>query len=146
MDFDYVKLPLDKPSPIVGTAVLRPIIPVTLTALSNSLDYAVLVDSGADYCIFHSEIGEALGINVSKGEKEAFNGVQDNSGSPAVGYVHPIDLTIGGWRYSIQVVFSNEISKAGYGIVGQKGFFERYVVKFDYTKGKIELREQLPGR
>jgi len=51
-----------------GSNVIRPVIEIKLKYASSSLRYEVLVDSGADICLFNSEAGEALGIDVKKGE------------------------------------------------------------------------------
>jgi len=36
----------------------RPVIPITLKNKEKTLKYEALVDSGADICFFHSEVGE----------------------------------------------------------------------------------------
>ena len=36
--------------------------------------------------------------------------------------------------------FSYDIASHGYGLLGQKGFFENFTVKFDYSKSDIELK------
>jgi hypothetical protein len=52
---------------------LRPVVPIVLKNGNTRIGYEVLVDSGADLCIFDAEIGEALGIDVKKGKpKEVF--------------------------------------------------------------------------
>jgi hypothetical protein len=38
------------------------------------------------------------------------------------------------------VGFSSDIAKHGYGILGQKGFFNLFVVKFDYRKAEVEIK------
>mgnify|MGYP001607964096 FL=1 len=38
--------------------------------------------------------------------------------------------------------FSYDIAKHGFGILGQKGFFDIFVVKFDLVKEEIELKEK----
>ena len=44
--------------------LLRPIIPLLITYKGKTIGYEVLLDSGADFCIFHAEIGEYLGLRV----------------------------------------------------------------------------------
>ena len=43
---------------------LRPVIPVTLQHCETKIGYHVLVDSGADLCLFDEQIGDALDIAV----------------------------------------------------------------------------------
>ena len=45
--------------------VLRPVIPIQLKSGSEVIGYEVLVDSGADLCIFSAEIGELLGQPIN---------------------------------------------------------------------------------
>ena len=51
-----------------GPHIYRPVIPIELEYNKNLIRYEVLVDSGADGCIFDSQIGEVLGIDVESGE------------------------------------------------------------------------------
>jgi hypothetical protein len=118
--------------------VFRPIIPIVLSCKDKSIGYEVLLDSGADFCIFHAEIGEYLGIPIRNGEKEYFGGVV---GKQAIAYIHKVDLCIGGnYYYSIPIGFSYDVAPHGYGILGQCGFFNLFRVIFDLKKEQIELR------
>lgn len=47
-------------------------IPVTLTLGDAVIDLFAKVDTGADFCIFKREHGEALGIDIEAGEKQSF--------------------------------------------------------------------------
>ena len=38
--------------------------------------------------------------------------------------------------------FLSNIARLGYGVVGQKGFFDVFLVKFDLLKEEVELRER----
>lgn len=51
-------------------------------------------------------------------------------------------LKVGGWPYSVKVGFLPNIARLSYGVVGQKGFFDIFVVKFDLLKEEIELKER----
>ena len=55
-------------------------------------------------------------------------------------FLHEITIKVGGWPHKKRVGFSYDIAPYGYGILGQKGFFDIFVVKFDLLKGDIELR------
>jgi len=142
MKFPYKKLILPQPSSVFGRTVIKPIIPVEIIFGEKSLRYEALIDSGADFCIFDALIGEWLGIPIKSGAKEKFGGIHGNLASA---YFHEVALVIGGWNYRIQAGFSYEITKYGYGILGQKGFFNFFVVKFDYKKGIIEALPKFPS-
>lgn len=118
---------------------LRPVIPVTLQNGEAEIGYHVLVDSGADLCIFHEEIGTALGIDVRKGEKREVFGV---GGKASFYYLHTVTITVGGWPYKIQAGFMPNVSGhvMEYGVVGQNGFFGLFIVKFDLLKEEVELK------
>ncbi|MEK7095817.1 MAG: hypothetical protein AAB896_00795 [Patescibacteria group bacterium] len=116
---------------------LRPIIPIEVQKKNRSVRIEVLVDSGADQCIFWGEIGEALGIEVDKGIPMQFGGV---SGSLAKGYIHKVGIVVDGTTLNADVVFSYEIAPVGLAIVGQLSFFEHFTVKFDYKKRSVVLR------
>ncbi len=117
---------------------LRPIIPIEVQKKNNSIKIEVLVDSGADWCIFWGEVGDALGINVRQGQEITFGGV---SGALQKGYVHKVGLAIGGVTLNADVIFSYEIAPVGLAIVGQLGFFERFDVKFSYKDRSVVLRQ-----
>ena len=122
-----------------GSGVLRPVIEIKVKSNSNSLKYHVLVDSGADMSLFHAEVAEALGIDINKGRKGLVTGI---GGKSSEYFLHKINIEVGGWEQQINVGFLPTIGgrSAPYGIVGQKGFFENFVVKFDLNKEEIELK------
>ena len=96
-----------------------------------------MVDSGADYNIFHAVIGEILGLDIKSGKKENFGGI---TGGQSTAYFHLINGEIGGYKYKLYCGFSYDIPSYGYGVVGQKGFFDIFIVKFDLIKEEIELK------
>lgn len=117
----------------------RPIIPIEISA-KDSIVYEVLVDSGADICIFDAEVADVIGIeDLEKGEKFTFGGV---TGKQETGYIHKVKISVQGCSYNAKVAFSRHISDSGYGIVGQKGFFDYFSVKFDYSAKTIVLRKK----
>lgn len=132
MKFKYAKY---------GKNVLRPVIPIKLKSGDQEMGYEVLVDSGADMCLFDAALGEQLGIEIKKGKPFEVMGV---GGKASVFYWHPIILEVGGWEYVIKAGFMPNVSGKvlPYGVVGQKGFFEHFIVKFDLTKEQIELKKK----
>ncbi len=122
-----------------GPGILRPVIPIEISYNNRAVFYEVLVDSGADFCIFDAQIAEILGIMVLKGEKQEVWGIT-GIGEPY--YVHEVVLKVGGWPHTVRVGFLPNIARMGYGVVGQKGFFDIFVVRFDYKKEEIELIEK----
>lgn len=124
-----------------SSKVLRPVIPIELKNKDNVIGYEVLVDSGADICVFDSEIGEAIGIDIKKGKVDTVQGV---GGKTSVYYLHDVVIVVGGYEYTIKAGFMPKVAGNAlpYGIVGQKGFFDIFVVKFDLLKERVELKER----
>jgi len=131
MQFPYKKFKLAD-----STELLKPIIPIGLLFNGKSVKYETLIDSGADFNIFNAEIGELLGIDIRSGKKVKFSGI---AGEPFEVFLHNLTLEIGGWQYKIVAGFSYEISPYGFGILGQKGFFDLFRIKFIFSKGIVEI-------
>ena len=138
MKFRYRKLTLSPPSDFLGRSIFKPIIPIKISRSEMIIQYAALIDSGADFCIFDAEIGEYLGLNIKSGTEIQFGGIQSLGGSKA--FIHRVNIEIGGHEFKTDVGFSYDISKNGYGILGQKGFFDKFVVKFDLQKEDLEIK------
>lgn len=120
-------------------SIPRPVIESALKYRNNSIRYEVLVDSGADMCIFHAEVGEALGIDIKKGKQQEVFGI---GGKASIFYLHKITIIVGGWPHEIEAGFMPNVSGnvMRHGVVGQKGFFDVFIVKFDLLKSEIELK------
>lgn len=131
MQFPYKKFKLAD-----GTELLKPIIPIGLLFNGKLIRYEALIDSGADFNIFNAEIGELLGIDIRSGKKVKFSGI---AGEPFEVYIHNLILEIGGWQYKIVAGFSYEVSPYGFGILGQKGFFDLFRIRFIFSRGIIEI-------
>lgn len=120
---------------------LRPVMPIKVKSENKSIDYQVLVDSGADMCIFDEELGEVLGLNVGSGKPNEVFGV---GGKASLYYLHKIKIEVGGWEYEIEAGFMPNVAGRvmPYGLVGQKGFFENFIIKFDLLKEEIDLKRR----
>lgn len=117
----------------------RPIIPIKLIYNSNEIDIYALIDSGADWCVFQGNVGQAIGININSGKKQELVGLKQES---LVAYFHNIILCVGGWKSPCFVGFSSSLNRLPYGILGHDGFFSQYIVTLDYIKQRIELKER----
>lgn len=140
MDFKYQKFPVDpKNCPFPNKKFsLRPIVRIDFETSKGNFGYHVLIDSGADYCVFHATVGEQLGLDIRSGILLTFYGT---SGKPQKCYFHKITFKIGGHDHSCYVGFSYEMEQLAYGLLGQDGFFDKWIVKFEYKKGNVELKE-----
>lgn len=119
--------------------LLRPVIPIEIIYKNKSVPYEVLIDSGADFCIFDAQIADILGVPLEDGELFEVAGI---TGEKEPIYFHNLVIKVGGWDYNIKAAFLRKIGPYGYGVVGQKGFFDKFVVKFDLLKEEVELKSR----
>lgn len=58
----------------------------------------------------------------------------------AEGWLHKVDLTIGGHTFTeVPVIFTYQISKEGYGMIGHRGVFDKARISFDFQKKQFEI-------
>lgn len=139
MKFKYKKFKIS-PSPAFPERnnLLRPIIPIIISYNDRKIGYEALIDSGADICIFHAEVGEFLGIPILEAPKEKFGGI---IGREAVAHIRKVDVIIGGNLFSsIPIGFSYDLAPHGYGILGQHGFFDIFKVIFKERADRIKTK------
>ncbi len=138
MQLPYRSFPIAPSNKLVPnqTELLRPVIQIDFQTVKGSFGYAVLIDSGADYCLFHGSIGEQLGLDVKKGKVLGFYGT---SGRNQVAYFHEITFAIQGQSITTLVGFSYGIESLSVGLLGQYGFFDKFKISFDIQNKSITL-------
>ncbi|MEK7102383.1 MAG: aspartyl protease family protein, partial [Patescibacteria group bacterium] len=95
-----------------GRRVIRPVIPVTIVFNGQQVQHEVLIDSGADDCIFSDEIATVLGIELTGGVQETVTGI---TGGREPYYIHKVDLIVGGhYLYYVEVGFKHMQTPGGY--------------------------------
>ncbi len=58
-------------------------------------------------------------------------------------FSHPVQIEVGGSRFDTKVAFADVLGlKGAPGLAGQVGFFNLFVVKFDYQKEVLEIKEK----
>lgn len=125
MVFDYREL-------IPG--ISRPIIPVRLHYKNFFVILEAIIDSGADWCIFDAGLLDILKLPL--GSQTKFFGAGKE---PLRGFKSKVNLTIAGEDFKTEVLFSPDLGRHSYGILGQKGFFDNFKVCFDKQKQRIEV-------
>jgi hypothetical protein len=114
----------------------RPYLIVRLINGDRHKDVISLVDSGADVCLFHADIGRLLGIEIEAAPKLAFEGV---SGVREAAYIHRVDLIVRGLSaITLNVGFTNSIA-VGTGLLGQRGFFDQFRIEFELSQAYFEV-------
>lgn len=114
----------------------RPYLIVRLINGDRHKDVISLVDSGADICLFHADIGRMLGIEIEAAPELAFQGV---SGVREVAYLHRVSLVVRGLSaITLDVGFTTSMA-AGTGLLGQRGFFEEFQINFELSQKFFEI-------
>ncbi len=141
MKFGYKEIPTNPSEAFPDRRkVFRPIIPVKIEYNGRQIGYEALLDSGADWNIFHSVIGEIIGIDVPNGKREEFGGI---GGGQFTAYFHDVTLYIGGWPMKVSCGFSADIpspDRQSYGVLGHVGFFDHFMVRMETSKKEIEIK------
>ena len=142
MKFKYRKTPDDTdPS---KRWIARPILQVRLYDGLKHQDIRCLVDSGADDCLFHTSVGEVLGIDVQAGRLKPFAGIA--AGHFVDAYMHSIQMQIQGFSEKIDLEVGFTDSDWVSGILGQSGFFDNYRVTFERFRGRFEVTSRARPR
>lgn len=124
-----------------GKSIPRPVIHIFIKYQEKRLGMLALLDTGSDYCLFAESIGEQLGIPIKEGKEIKFSGATAKGG---IAYLHQVTLEIGGWCHNCDVGFSPNLDelKFPYALLGNMGFFDKYVVIFDMQKEIIEIKKR----
>jgi len=99
----------------------------------RSKRFEAIIDSGASQCIFHANIGRAIGLDIEKGELATTNGIA----GPTNVFLHDISLYVPGGIVAARAGFSDALPLAG--LLGMTGFFENFKITFDPTAFRVEL-------
>ena len=120
--FPYTKVPV---SDVYGKKIgetYRPIVPLALFHGSKQLKVLALVDTGADECLFPGEFARLLGHDLTKGKPRTFAGI----GGAITGYLHQTDVKLGLFKLRVNIYYSDDWNKWGFGLLGQNGFLTRF--------------------
>ena len=131
MKFPYRKVNLQNPFSS-KQFILRPVIPLSIKYKDEALRFEALIDSGADFSIFPTEIAKKLGIILKNSDHITFSGA---GGNIINGIKAEVFLEIGSQEIAAMVVFAPVEN----GILGQYGFFDLFKVNFDLKKKTIEI-------
>ena len=119
------------------SSFLRPVVDLRLQKIDGSeIGYSAIIDSGADYCLFHGVIGEQLGLNVKKAKALSFYGT---GGRKQTAYFHLITFSVADTTITTQVGFCYGIEGLSVGLLGQNGFFDKFKISFDLKSQLIEI-------
>ncbi len=115
----------------------RPVITVALQYQNIKQKFSALVDSGADACLFPKDVAEVLEIDVKSGPRAFFTGI---GGGQIPFYFHEVDIFIGEYQAKAKVGFSTSTIGTT-GLLGQQGFFDSFIISFDYKNKFLEIKK-----
>lgn len=133
MKFPYIKLPSFDPK---LKWIARPYIPIRLTAPKGFWEGYGLIDSGADRCLFNTQIAEQIDLNLAGGRNENFGGIE---GGTLKASLQKVKLQIIGMSEEIEIISGFVNSSGVAAILGQEGFFDKFRIKFERDHGIIEI-------
>lgn len=137
--FSYTQLPVKSLTTSRRTTLIsRPIIPLTILYQSRLVQYQALLDSGADYNVFHADIADYLGIKLTKGRAIKISGI---GGDSIKGYLHHVNLKVGNILFSSSIVFSRQIPDQAIAVLGNQGLFNHFIVTFNLKDNHISLNK-----
>lgn len=134
LKFDYIQLGKHK----------RPIIPVQLNFIGKAVNTPALIDSGADFNLFHIGIADSLGIKLNKEKPIVFSGV-GNKSLKLEGYMSVVTLKIfnkgENIAFETPIIFTEQLPENGVALLGETGFFDHLEeISFHYTRGKVVIQ------
>jgi hypothetical protein len=127
-----------------GFSAQRPLIYATVTASNGeAFDWAVLLDSGADNCLFPLRLASYLNLDVTAMPRTLTGGV----GSKAnVTYFDHLRIDLGkGIAFTAYVGFTEGMDAMAIGLLGQDGFFDQYNVDFRNADGIFAIEAAVAG-
>ncbi len=92
--------------------------------------FPAVVDSGSPWCIFKSDIGKFLEIDVYAGKRYKMGGVISGITEPI--YFHKVKIYVEqDWVIDVTAGFADKLGVTG--ILGRTGFFDNFHVHFDHS-------------
>ena len=99
----------------------------------RSKRFEAVIDSGASQCVFHANIGRAIGLEIEKGEPAITNGI---AGATEM-FLHDVSLYLPGGIVVTRAGFTDKLPLAG--LLGMTGFFDHFRITFDPVSLHAEL-------
>jgi len=144
MQFKYAVFPARPDGAFPArTTIKRPILQVNLEKDGHSIQTLAMVDSGADFCLFPASMAKTLGIAVPNQNAAPFSGTAD---APQIAYFETVTATI--WNgnaaeapiaFELYAGFCDTLEHVGLGLLGQSGFFSRFVLDFHYSDNRFSV-------
>ena len=114
-----------------------PILSVRIACNRKHQQVWALIDSGADMCIFNSSIAQMLDVDIKSGREFQLNGLV--GGSVSI-WIHQVNLTVGELgSINTNAAFTEFEDTPSLCVLGQRGFFDNFQIRFQRYKNLIEI-------
>ncbi len=95
-----------------------------------SVRFGAMLDTGSSFCLFRSDLGQSIGIDVPAGIHQTISGVV--AGASADVYFHRVSLHVeANWIVQINAGFIDNFQWGA--LLGRRGFFDQFDVKFYHS-------------
>jgi len=122
-----------------GEIIPLPLVPARFFSNKESVEFLLLLDSGAEISLLTKEDAELLGINLEKGERVKLRGI----GGSIDGFKHLVKMVIGEIKLKAPAVFANVDSR----VLGREEVFDKFFILFDEeVKQTIFIRRNLESQ
>ncbi len=124
-----------------GSYSYRPVIPVKFINGTRFLNSFVLLDSGADITVLTWGHAVILGLKLSK-EKSKLYGFKEEASV----YESAVEIEIGSGRLAkrisvpVLVLSEEEPRQENDAVIGLRGFFDEFDIRFKLASNKIEMK------
>lgn len=121
-----------------GNLVQLPVLSVRITCNRISLPLWGLVDSGADITLLNRSFAQLFNIDLKRGKRIPLLGVME--GPEFAAYVHQVNIVIKDVGSADTIVaFTDSEEYPDLVILGRRGFFEHFTIKFEEHKKQLEI-------
>jgi len=95
-----------------------------------SARFGAMLDTGSSFCLFRSDLGRSIGIDVFAGTKQQMSGVVPGASTEA--FFHRVNLHIeANWIVEVNAGFIENFTWGA--LLGRRGFFDQFNVKFSHS-------------
>ncbi len=105
----------------------RPLVEIEIVGPKGKLKELALIDSGADRSLFHREIADYLGIDLTDAERRRTIGI---TGEAEALYTE-VDITLPGTSKNIRIPVGFIDIPYVSALLGQEGFFDAHRITFE---------------
>jgi hypothetical protein len=121
-----------------GNLVQLPVLSVRITCNRISLPLWGLVDSGADITLLNYSFAQLFNIDLKRGKRIPLLGVME--GPEFAAYVHQVNIVIKDVGSADTIVaFTDSEEYPDLVILGRRGFFEHFTIKFEEYRKQLEI-------